>query len=319
MSILKNAVDSIQIGVEDYESEDTRRDVSAVRNIAAGILLLYKEKLLSLSPAHDKELLIKKDIRPIQTESGDILFEGRGKKTVDVQSIKERFSSLKVKVDWSRFDDINQLRNDLEHYYTSKSPAAVREIISKSFLLIRDFISNELHKDPQDLMGTECWASLLEVAEVYAAEEIICTESIDKIDWKYESISESLGCLRCPECHSSLIQAIYEDDNYPNIELNCKSCNHNFVFIDVIEQCIDDSLGGDAYEAVKNGDEPSYNTCIECDKETFIAIEKCCVACDYEMEYTSCEMCEEPLSLDEQWLEGKCSSCNYSWEKIMAE
>ncbi len=116
MSISQNAIDSIQIGIEDYEDSDDRRSVSAVRNISVGILLLYKEKLCQLSPDDNKELLIKQNIRPIQNDDGDIVFEGKGHKTVDVQSIKERFKSLKVSVDWTRFDEINKLRNDLEHY-----------------------------------------------------------------------------------------------------------------------------------------------------------------------------------------------------------
>ena len=251
MSILKNAIESIQVGIEDYQDGDERRSVSAVRNISAGILLLYKEKLCQLSPDKDKELLIRKDIRPIQNESGELSFEGRGKKTVDVQSIKERFSSLKVKVDWSRFDEINQLRNDLEHYYTSKSPDAVREVVSKSFLLIRNFITNELENDPQELIGDESWSVLLEVSDVYAKEELFCQETIHKIDWKYGSVRESLGHLRCPECHSSLIQAPYSDDNYPCVNLNCRSCNNDFSIDEVIGQCIDDSLAGAAFIAVK--------------------------------------------------------------------
>ncbi|MGP5543107.1 hypothetical protein ACTXMH_11170, partial [Psychrobacter celer] len=140
MSILQNAIDSIQIGVEDFESDDDRRSVSAVRNITAGILLLYKEKLCRLSPPDNKELLIKQNIRPVQNVKGEITFEGKGNKTVDVQSIKERFKSLNITTgDWGRFGEISRLRNDLEHYYTSKSPDAVREIVAKSFLLIRDF------------------------------------------------------------------------------------------------------------------------------------------------------------------------------------
>ncbi|WP_201529004.1 hypothetical protein [Psychrobacter frigidicola] len=71
MSIIQNAIDSIQIGVEDFESDDDRRSVSAVRNIAAGILLLYKEKLCQLSPSDNKELLIKQNIRPIQNAKGE--------------------------------------------------------------------------------------------------------------------------------------------------------------------------------------------------------------------------------------------------------
>lgn len=319
MSILQNAIDSIQIGIEDYEDGDSRRYVSAVRNISAGTLLLYKEKLCRLSPEHDKELLIKQNIRPIHTEAGDITFEGKGNKTVDVQSIKERFNSLKVAVDWKRFDEINSLRNDLEHYYTSKSPDAIREIIAKSFLLIRDFLVNELNESPQELIGDECWGSLLNVAEVYSAEESACKKSIDKVDWKYQTVEDALEHLRCPACHSSLIHAPDENEVYPNIGLHCKSCNHEFNIEEVIEQCIDDSLSGEAYTAVKEGGDSPYETCLECDKSTFIISEGCCVACGYELEYLNCEMCEEPLTLNDQWNEGKCSYCQYKWDKMMAE
>ena len=64
---------------------------------------------------------------PIQNTDGSISFEGTGNKTVDVHGIRERFLSLKIDVDWKRFEEINQLRNDIEHYYTSKSPDAVKE------------------------------------------------------------------------------------------------------------------------------------------------------------------------------------------------
>lgn len=319
MSIIQNAIDSIQIGIEDYEDGDDRRSVSAVRNIAAGILLLYKEKLCQLSPDDNKELLIKQNIRPIQNDDGDIVFEGKGHKTVDVQSIKERFKSLEVTVDWKRFDEINKLRNDLEHYYTAESPDAVREIVAKSFLLIRDFLTEYLEKDPQETLGDEAWAILLEVSEVYSAEEKSCRESIDAIDWKYDSVKDSLEYLRCSQCHSSLIQAPYNDDSYPTINLHCKSCNYDFCFEDVVEQCIDDSLSGEAHEAIKDGGESPYDTCFECDKGTFIHSEGCCVACGYQMEYANCEICEEPLSIEDQYNEGKCSYCQYKWEKLMAE
>lgn len=281
MSILKNAIDSIQVGVEDFETEDDRRNVSAARNILAGLLLLYKEKLCRLSPDHDKELLIRKNIRPKLNEAGQLVFEGVGKFTVDVPSIKELFKVLKVNVDWNRFDEINALRNDLEHYFTSKDSDVVREIVSKSFLLIRDFLSTELDEDPQNLIGQDCWAVLLNVADVYAAEEAACNETINKVDWKYETVHEALEYLRCPVCHSSLIQASDEDDSYPKINLHCKSCNHDFQFTDVVEECIEESLYGEVYVAQSQGGEPPYGTCNECNKNTFVFSEGCCVACDY--------------------------------------
>ncbi|HDU8445776.1 MULTISPECIES: hypothetical protein [Morganellaceae] len=319
MSIIKNAIDSIQIGVEDFQSDDDRRSISAVRNIAAGILLLYKEKLCQLSPDNNRELLIKQNIRPVKNEKDEIVFEGKGHKTVDVQSIKERFRSLNVTVDWGRFDEINKLRNDLEHYYTSESPDAVREIVAKSFLLIRDFLSDHLDQDPQESLGNDCWAALLEVSDVYSAEDKACQATINAIDWKYHSVEMALKNLRCNQCYSSLIQALYLDDCYPMINLHCKSCGHDFCFDEVIEQCIDDSLAGEVMRNAMDGGNSPYDACHECGKSTFIHEEGVCVACGYEMEYTYCEMCEEPLSLEEQYNAGKCSYCQYKWEKIMAE
>ena len=45
--LLQNAINSIEIGIEDYElsQQDERRIISCVRNVFAGILLLFKYKL----------------------------------------------------------------------------------------------------------------------------------------------------------------------------------------------------------------------------------------------------------------------------------
>jgi len=44
-TILDNAIQSIQIGIEDYRSDDPRRLLSAVRNVRTGIVLLCEEQL----------------------------------------------------------------------------------------------------------------------------------------------------------------------------------------------------------------------------------------------------------------------------------
>src|SRR4051794_21146651 len=95
-SILANAVSSIQIGIEDYKSSDARRALSAVRNITAGVLLLFKEKLRQLSPDGSDEVLIKEKIAPAQTQGGAVRFVGKGKRTVATVEIQERFQSLGI-------------------------------------------------------------------------------------------------------------------------------------------------------------------------------------------------------------------------------
>ena len=88
------------MGLEDYKNEDPRRAQSALRNIFAGILLLFKEKLCRMSPPNSDEVLIKKDIRPVLDTDEGILFKGIGDKTVDVAQIQQRFGALGVKVDY---------------------------------------------------------------------------------------------------------------------------------------------------------------------------------------------------------------------------
>jgi DNA-directed RNA polymerase subunit M/transcription elongation factor TFIIS len=323
MSLLINAVESIQVGVEDYLMDDSRRYLSAVRNICAGILLLYKEKLRRLSPSHDEEILIKKDIKPSYDNEGNVIFISKGKKTVDVQEIRDRFSNLKVQVAWEEFDDLNKLRNDIEHYYTNKSPDAIREIVAKSFILIRDFISKHLEEEPRQLLGDKCWQALLETAEVYAAEEEICIKSLEQIDWKYQTLKDALKKIRCPACHSSLIKTDddgEEEDNYDDsTPLICSSCGEKFNFGDVVEQGLSDSLAVQTHRARKDGEEAPLDQCPGCYRNTYMLAEEHCAVCDYEQEYLECERCGTKLSLDEQWLGGYCSSCHNDMEELMAE
>ena len=109
VSILKNAIDSIAIGLEDYESTDQRRIVSSTRNIFAGILLLFKHKLCELSPPDSDEALIKQRVLPRLDATGAVNWIGKGKKTVDVINIEDRFKSLGIEVDWDRIKRINTI------------------------------------------------------------------------------------------------------------------------------------------------------------------------------------------------------------------
>ncbi|MGH9895381.1 MAG: hypothetical protein ACREA0_26030, partial [bacterium] len=63
-SLLNNAIASIQIGVKDSESDDPRRIVSSVRNVYAGMLLLFKEKLLRCSPPDSDGVLVRESFVP---------------------------------------------------------------------------------------------------------------------------------------------------------------------------------------------------------------------------------------------------------------
>ncbi len=72
MDLLTNATSSIRLGVEDYKSGDSDRMLSAVRNIHAGILLLYKEALRRKSPENTNDVLVKAQIRPELNSTGEM-------------------------------------------------------------------------------------------------------------------------------------------------------------------------------------------------------------------------------------------------------
>ncbi|MDJ0616300.1 MAG: hypothetical protein QNJ63_06025 [Calothrix sp. MO_192.B10] len=248
MSLLNNAIDSIQVGIEDYLIEDERRHLSAVRNICAGILLLYKEKLCRLSPTYAREVLIKKDIKPTYDTQGNVIFIGNGKKTVDVHEIKDRFKSLHIQVDWKKFDELNNIRNNIEHYYTDKSPDAVREVVAKSFILIRDFISKHLQEEPQKLLGDECWQVLLDTAEVYEAEEEACQKSFDKLEWKSQILKDAvMKNIICSVCPSSLIKVEDEGEFSISTVFKCSSCGERFEFEKVMEECLSEIMPEDGF------------------------------------------------------------------------
>ncbi len=207
MSILQNAIDSIAIGLEDYElsENDKRRLISSTRNIFAGILLLFKHKLCELSPPDSDESLIKQKILPVIDSTGAVNWIGKGKKTVDVQNIKDRFDSLGIDVDWNRIDSIKTYRNNIEHYYSTQNLQSVRKLISDSFLIIRDFVSDHLNADPKQLLGENAWTILIKVNEVYEKEKLVCVEALETLEFLNDEILYLFENYSCNECGSDLI------------------------------------------------------------------------------------------------------------------
>ncbi|WP_321903936.1 hypothetical protein [Paraburkholderia tropica] len=312
-TILKNAIVSIQIGVEDYLSGDERRGLSAVRNLVAGILLLFKEKLRRLSPADSGEVLVKKTLRPVRNPSGSLRFRGQGKKTVDVQDIKERFTSLGVVADFARLDVVIGLRNDIEHYQTTVTAEGVREILAKSFIVIRDFITTELDEDPADMLGSQTWATLLEENDVYERELAICHTAMDQVDWLSAAAERVGGHIRCPHCGSELVKPDKPDvENLEQLVFHCASCGKGSDFDNVIEAAVDDCYAGEIYVAATDGGDPPVGTCPECTKETFIVAEGRCIACSGKLEFTRCLICSASLGPDDQDNNGLCSY--HAWQ-----
>lgn len=305
-SILTNAVQSIQIGVEDFQSTDPRRALSATRNIMAGVLLLFKEKLRLLSPKDSDESLIKQNLIPQYGPNGAVVFKGEGKKTVDVQQIKERFKALGISVDWGTFDKISKIRNNIEHYLVTESPNAIKELVADSFLIIRDFVTVELGKQPVDLLGVPTWNALLETSAVMEKQRAECRAALDEIEWDSE-IMEGVGSeLTCLSCESSLLKPIDPEAMQHELEFQCTVCGEEFELGDLVEKALQSHFAFEIYEAAKEGGDPPIATCWECGQETYVFSEGCCFGCDATPKHDECAVCGTGLGPDEQDLGGLC-------------
>jgi len=186
-------------------------------------------------------------------------------------------------------------------------------VLSKSFLLIRDFLVNELKEKPVEVLGGDCWEILLNNADVYNKEKKKCIDSLSKIKWVYDIVEGVVKELFCPECNSELIFAPEHDKEYPDIHLTCLSCKHVFNFIDVAEDCIHSYFSFEHYLSFTDGAKSPYEYCADCQKNTYISDEMCCIVCGYsEGGYGKCNRCGIDFDSDDPGLDNLCSFCHAS-------
>jgi hypothetical protein len=308
MDLLTNAVESIQVGVEDYQVGTRPRLLSAVRNIHAGILLLYKEALRRESPKDSNDVLMMAKIVPSRDAKNAVVFVGEGKKTVDTQQIRERFEALGISTDWKRFDRINKVRNEVEHRHPDVDQKALHGLISDSFIVMSKFITDELDDDPLTLLGEETWQDMLEVAEVYQAEKQKCERLLAAVEWKSDALSEGVGGLTCRACGGDLLKPV--ENSFGEVILQCSSCAEEEIPESYVPKAIKSALSGEAYIAVKDGGDPPYVRCPECGEKAYVVDEWRCAVCQHEAEH-KCGMCGNSILPEELDSSPLCGYCHY--------
>ena len=263
--LLQNAVVSIQLGLEDFASEDERRVISAVRNLYSGVLLLCKEVLRLLSPPDSNDILIKKTKKAIKDPDGSVRIVGDGRKTVDRFEIEATFKQLQLAVDLSNLKRLAEIRNDIEHLHPTHAPALIQEAIADAMPVIRAIVVNELEEDPGDLLGLDAWNALLDEAKVFKAEEDACKATFDNIQWNNGALADAVNELRCPNCSSSLLKNdSSEASSLSELDLICSKCGEVADAEAVFEEALGQSLQGAAYIAMTDGGEPPLKNCPEC-------------------------------------------------------
>lgn len=300
--LLKNAVVSIQLGLEDFAAEDERRIISSARNLYSGVLLLAKEVLRKLSPPGSNDILIRIKKKAVKQEDGTVTLVGDGKKTVDRFEIEETVKQLQLNVDLSNLKRLAEIRNDIEHMHPQHAPALIQEAIADAMPIIRDIIVNELQEEPSALLGQTSWNALLDQAKVFKAEQDACRKSFDAIDWQSETLADAVKEFRCPNCSASLLRNDNAEAKVPiELHLFCSKCGEDADNEAVIEAAIGEHLAWDAHDAARDGDNPPFESCPECGRNTYVFWEDNCLnpGCNFSLQGYECAVCRESLTLDD--------------------
>lgn len=319
MSMLKNAADSIQLGIEDYQSDDPRRVISAVRNLYAGLLLMFKAKLEELSPEGSNSALMWSNIVPEYDDDGNVVLVGKHGHSVDVRGIRERFKALKIDgINWKLLEELQSVRNDIEHYYTQHPREQLRQAMAGSFHLIQQFCLPHLDTHPVDFIGADYWATLTEEEKFFTQELMECQANLKLVKWPLKALHAAIGDMHCLKCESPLVRAVDPAAATHDLDFLCTKCGESSGYEVFVEAALNKHFESASYYAVKDGGELPLESCFSCGMGTWVVAEVQCAACLCTPDSTECWRCGADLAVHE-FSEGLCSYCQHVRDKVMRE
>ena len=219
--LFDNAVRSIKLGLEDYKAEDPARTLSAIRNFYAGLLLLAKEVLVRAVPKADDWHVIAANYKLKRNKSGGIEHIPRGKSSIDLDGIGQRFKDFGLRIDIAALRKIGRIRNDVEHRFPTKKDDSMRLLIAEAFPVAYQLFQQAGEKPYRVL--EDAWDTMLTERRVYEKEQRECSKTFNKINW----VSDILSTVHlvCPECQSDLVaQKDSGNTNKQEIDAECRSC-----------------------------------------------------------------------------------------------
>lgn len=300
-SLLENAIDSIQLGIEDYQANNPKRAISAARNYFAGVLLLAKAALVAAAPDADPDILLSSQIDPVPDGHGGAAFRGSSSRTIDFNGVGRRLRAFGVAVDMKSLDALQAIRNDIEHSKNPHSATAVREAIASSFPVVRS-LCDGVGGSPIDLLGSETWSAMLNAKFMYDAELAQAVATFASVKWPTAFTAQVPRV--CPECGSALIaQVDAENTDFQSADLVCRACGEELQPEAVLEHSVEEMFDFDIHRHVHKGGEPLVHDCPECGVAAYLTTE----------EHVGCVWCGEEL--------GECAVChteltpeNVSWD-----
>lgn len=317
--IFDNAIASIVLGIEDFETGTDKRMLSAARNYYAGLLLLAKECLVRAAPKANAMEIIGAKFEPKPDGDGGVTHEVVGYTTIDLAQLQSRFKSFGLPWPKADINKLQRFRNDLEHYHLKEPVSALGEAIAASFPMVVDFF-NILEEDPQiELLGV--WGTILEQREAFEKVQKKCLESLKSVRWPAEV--SNLDRMACPNCASSLVgQSDPDNTAHDHIVGKCYQCGKEISFEKMMEAVVTASFDTDAYIRAKEGLNSSIADCPHCWAKAYVENGEVsvCFACG-ETVSADCEHCGTRIDVNEYNHDNPelCSYCAHMWEKAMRE
>jgi hypothetical protein len=303
--LFQNAIASIQLGIEDYQSNDARRPISAVRNFYAGVLLLGKQCLLSAAPNADpKEVLASKFV-PVPDGNGGVVHEPKGYRTIDLAELQDRFKDFDLEWPDGEIRTLQTLRNEFEHYHSAAPKDVIRQAIAACFPLIQGFFAI-LEVEPASSLG-DTWTVMLAEEAFFTKQKSEADATFEKLPW---GLSTKTFC--CPSCSSSLICQIDPSNSEPeNIEGRCIACGQTLTAEETVRLIVEAEFASEDYMAVKDSGEAVINDCPECGNPTYVVNSELnkCFLCGCEVS-GECAICSTRLGIHNRSINDS-SLCDY--------
>lgn len=315
-TLFDNAVQSIQLGVEDYQSNDPKRSLSAVRNFYAGTLLLAKEALSRAVPKANAKEIIGANYRPVPDNKGGVRYEQVGNRTIDFDEIGKRYKDFGLPIDQAALRELNRIRTDVEHHYSTEASTAVRDAIGKAFPVVADLF-RLAKEDPSTVLG-DAWPVMLDVKALYDKELAECRATFDNVDWQSAALSQAE--LVCFQCGSELVeQKNPKNTDYQSADVQCRACGDHSAAEDLIVRTLKLHFEPEYYSAVKDGGIYPLHHCPDCGVEAYVTCdeENGCAYCGYSLEGQTCGRCGETITIENVSPDnnGFCSYCDYQMSK----
>lgn len=286
-NLFENAVQSLQLGIEDSQSNDPKRALSAVRHFYSGTLLLAKEILTREAPLADPDDLLASRYKPVPDGKGGVRLKSASHRTIDFSEIGERFKDFGLTIDQRALMDLNRIRNEVEHKFSHATPDAVREAIAKAYPVVVGLF-RQADEDPRTILGDDAWRVMLDARTFYEKELAICRATFDAVDWK--SAAMAAATRHCPSCGSTLVaQLQLANTEHQSADAECRQCGEKISADKLIEAALEDYFEAENYTAAKDGAEGPLQTCPECTTNSYVMWE----------EENGCAWCE--LVLEDCW------------------